>query len=195
MKLIAGTLLQEARSKGGLSQQELANRCGVSKSQVTRIELHQIQPSLPTLFRLLAAANQDLEIRAVTKDGKLTASQIAEQVFKELASGDEERAFRTCIALMDELSTVTPARLSELVDEVPVRCSDDRYNALIASIVEHFCSLAKIEVPLWTNDPKRFCSPWYASDIAGLESIAVHETPPAFARHGISILASELSRV
>jgi transcriptional regulator with XRE-family HTH domain len=63
---LAGNLLKSARLKRGLSQRELARRAGVPQAMVARIEGHHQQPTLPTLYRLLAAA--DLELRTRLED-------------------------------------------------------------------------------------------------------------------------------
>lgn len=58
----AGSLLQIARLKSGLSQRELASLAGVPHAMIARIETGRQQPSFPTLAKLLAAAG--FEVRA-----------------------------------------------------------------------------------------------------------------------------------
>lgn len=62
---IAGDLLREARANAGVSQAQLALRAGVPRSTVERIEAGSRQPSLPTLYRLLAALELSIEPRLV----------------------------------------------------------------------------------------------------------------------------------
>lgn len=60
---LAGNLLRLARAKRGWTQRQLAEAAGVAHSTVARIESGTSQPTLPTLTRLLAAADLDLRTR------------------------------------------------------------------------------------------------------------------------------------
>jgi len=60
MPPLPGFLLRTARTRGGLSQRELARRAGSVQSVVARIERGQVSPSWDTLSRLLAAAGFEL---------------------------------------------------------------------------------------------------------------------------------------
>lgn len=53
---VAGLLIGRARRRAGLTQQELADAAGLTQSVVSAYETGRRQPTLPTLFRLLAAA-------------------------------------------------------------------------------------------------------------------------------------------
>ena len=63
---LAGNLVVSARARRGLSQRDLAGRAGVPQAMIARIETHRQQPTLPTLFRLLAGA--DLQLRTRLED-------------------------------------------------------------------------------------------------------------------------------
>ena len=63
MQAAAGNLLRLARVQRGWSRQQLAVAAGVPASTVGRIESGQRQPSMLTLYRLLAAADFDLRVR------------------------------------------------------------------------------------------------------------------------------------
>ena len=58
-----GTLLREARSRAGLTQQQLASRAGVTQSVISAYESGHRQPALSTLTALVDAAGFDLEVR------------------------------------------------------------------------------------------------------------------------------------
>ncbi|MBK8701924.1 MAG: helix-turn-helix transcriptional regulator [Saprospiraceae bacterium] len=47
-----GVLLQELRTKEGLTQEELANRCGTTKSYISRIENNASDIRLSTIMRI-----------------------------------------------------------------------------------------------------------------------------------------------
>lgn len=48
-----GVLLEEARIKLGMTQQELADKCGTSKSYISRIENNSSDIRLSTLMRII----------------------------------------------------------------------------------------------------------------------------------------------
>lgn len=58
----AGDLLREARTRAGLSQQELGRRAGVAQSVISVYEAGRRHPSLSTLRRLIGAAGFDLSV-------------------------------------------------------------------------------------------------------------------------------------
>jgi transcriptional regulator with XRE-family HTH domain len=60
LRSTAASILALARLKAGLSQQQLAQRAGVSATMISAYERDLRQPTLPTLERLLAAAGFEL---------------------------------------------------------------------------------------------------------------------------------------
>lgn len=48
-----GVLLEEARMKMGLTQEELANKCGTNKSYISRIENNAADIRLSTLMKII----------------------------------------------------------------------------------------------------------------------------------------------
>jgi transcriptional regulator with XRE-family HTH domain len=61
-------LLRLARTEKGLSQRALAAAAEVPHSTVARIESGSMQPTLPRLYRLLAAADLEPRIRLEAYD-------------------------------------------------------------------------------------------------------------------------------
>ena len=64
----AGNLLLLARQQAGLSQRELAERAGVTQSEVARIESGNREPSIPTIQRILAGAELELRFHLMPLD-------------------------------------------------------------------------------------------------------------------------------
>jgi transcriptional regulator with XRE-family HTH domain len=64
----ASTFLQLARLEAGLSQRELAERAGVTQSEIARIESGKREPSIPTLQKILAGAGQELRFELAKLD-------------------------------------------------------------------------------------------------------------------------------
>lgn len=65
---VAASLLKLARSESGLSQRTLAKSAAVPHSTVARIESGAMQPTLPLLYRILAAADLEPRIRLEAYD-------------------------------------------------------------------------------------------------------------------------------
>ena len=57
-----GRFLVELRRRHGLSQQELAQRTGMTQANISRIERDKVSPTLMTLERLLAAMGETLRL-------------------------------------------------------------------------------------------------------------------------------------
>ena len=85
LSLWASSLLQQARIITGLSQRGLAAAAGVPRSTVVRIEAGTMQPTLPTLQRILIAAGQEMRIRLEPYDDH-------DDVLDNLAALDPDRA-------------------------------------------------------------------------------------------------------
>ena len=73
--------LIEARTKSGLSQEEIASRMGTSQSAIARLESGNSLPSMRTLSRYAKATNCELSIRlqpikkAILQSSKAGASR------------------------------------------------------------------------------------------------------------------------
>jgi transcriptional regulator with XRE-family HTH domain len=74
----SGALLQEARLRAGLTQQQLAERTGRDRAVIARWEQEVVAPSLETLMDLLRACEFDLELVLVPyvtdRNERLTAN-------------------------------------------------------------------------------------------------------------------------
>ena len=63
----AHRLVQEAREKASLTQQELAHRAGTSQSAIAKLERGATNPTLGTLARCAEAAGFDLLVELVPR--------------------------------------------------------------------------------------------------------------------------------
>jgi len=72
---VAADLIRLARTKAGLTQDELALRAGVAQSLVSAYETRRRQPTMPTLLRLLEAAGFDLRMRLEAPDVQASAAE------------------------------------------------------------------------------------------------------------------------
>jgi len=58
----SGIVLHQARKEAKITQSELANRAGTTKSYISRIENGAISPSVGAFYRLIAALGMRIEI-------------------------------------------------------------------------------------------------------------------------------------
>ena len=65
---VAGALILDARTQAGLTQTELGRRAGTVQSAIAAYETGKRQPTMPTLYRILAAAGFDLRARLAPHD-------------------------------------------------------------------------------------------------------------------------------
>lgn len=72
-------LLLEARKEAGLTQEELANRLGVDKGYISRIERGLTEPMVSTFYKLAAALGFRVDLVPVDRP-ETAASQKAEGV-------------------------------------------------------------------------------------------------------------------
>ncbi|MGH9108931.1 MAG: helix-turn-helix domain-containing protein [Acidimicrobiales bacterium] len=63
----AGDVLRSARRRAGLTQLELARRCGTTQSVISAYESGARRPSLDTLSRLVGGTGIDLDLRLVRR--------------------------------------------------------------------------------------------------------------------------------
>ena len=190
----AGDLLKHSRAQAGLTQRALAEKAGVSNSEVARIETYRVQPSIPVLGRLLDAIGLGVELSGEYIDNRASAKGIAESIKAEVAANNDQRAFLTWLVLLDDLSAVAPVRLLELVREPAPPTGDSRYDALIAGLVEYVCQAKAVDIPVWVDEPWRATEEWYVSGIPGLYGFEREESPPPFAKRGVYLLERSLSR-
>jgi len=68
---VAGELIAQIRSAAGLSQAELARRCGMQRSVLSAYEHGRRQPSVAALARIARAAGMELEISPLSDEAAL----------------------------------------------------------------------------------------------------------------------------
>jgi transcriptional regulator with XRE-family HTH domain len=68
---VAGELIAQIRHTAGLSQAELARRCGVQRSVLSAYEHGRRQPSVAALARIARAAGMELEISPLSDKAAL----------------------------------------------------------------------------------------------------------------------------
>jgi transcriptional regulator with XRE-family HTH domain len=192
---VAGELLRDSRVKAGLSQREVSKRSGIAQSHIARIERGSLQPSIPTLGKLLDAIDVGISFVVHSVDHRTSASAASARISDALQEYGEERALREWLVLLDDLSAVDAGRFSELVAEAPRLIGDRRWDALVAATVEYVADLKCVAPARWVEEEGRHCHEWYFSGIRALEDMERAESPVAFVRHGVYLSRLDLDRV
>jgi hypothetical protein len=78
---------------------------------------------------------------------------------------------------------------------VPFNKKNDRFDAIVASMVEYLCAELELEPPQWIVDIPGCKEPWFVSGIENLKAIALAESPIYFRRRKIFVLENFLDRV
>lgn len=60
-----GALIREARKRAGLTQTEMAERCGTTQAAISRLERDRVSPNVATLEQMLRAVGERLELSAI----------------------------------------------------------------------------------------------------------------------------------
>jgi len=190
MTQVAAPLVRSARRASGLSQRALAERALVSGSAVADVERSAHDPVSGSLERLLEAAGHRLCTLPTTST---PVAEWADFIYRELRSARRSHAvaFRALIGLSDELAAATTPLRVALCVAVPAPCGDQRYDAAIAGLVEHYLNQDRLPVPDWVYQQERILEePWQASPYADRSEI-----PKALARHGVWLADADLASV
>ena len=89
----------------------------------------------------------------------------------------------------------TGGDVTHLVIEEPVPLPDVRHDAYLAALAEHTAIHHGQPIPRWALSPERSCEPWwFPNDVRAFDATALAQSPLAFRRRGIFILAGALER-
>jgi transcriptional regulator with XRE-family HTH domain len=80
----AARAIRSAREAAGLSKRELARRAGTSPAAIVAYESGAREPTLPTLARLLAAANARVDLRVAPARDLPDAATLARRLAQVL---------------------------------------------------------------------------------------------------------------
>lgn len=177
-------LIRTNRMRARLSQRELARRAGTSPATLSRYESGQIDPTIGTLNRIVAACARPR--RRWPSLASLGPVMGAEE--------DDRTVWRLVGEFLDDSRTSDDDELLRSVMQPPLPTASSRTDALLAAIAEHICVERKLAPPPWTQIPVESVPWWF---VAGSRFVkrALIESPISFARRGIFITAGALERV
>ena len=113
-----------------------------------------------------------------------------------LEDQDTASAFRCVVQMLDDLGRVDPESGEALIQNEPDTTGDQRWDALLAGVVERACHRNSLPIPAWTTDPSRFLRRWwFFVPSPSLAASAFAEAPAALANRGVFLHASSLESV
>jgi hypothetical protein len=122
-----------------------------------------------------------------------TAAAAAETSRRFVFLDNRDAAFRVALQLAHDLSEADPALRVALCVAPPASTGDERFDSLIAGVVDHLLSSDGLPVPTWVQeDSRRLSEPWDIEPVPSLQAAARSRTPEAFIRHGVYLDQDEL---
>jgi hypothetical protein len=119
--------------------------------------------------------------------------ELAEEMADCLAKGDSSAATRLAFRFLERYDRSNWETRRSITAEVPLTTGSDRYDALLAGIVEFACASHGVVAPLWVNDDAFFLSQWwFVSGIASLHADAFVHSPISLARRGVFVTQGAL---
>jgi transcriptional regulator with XRE-family HTH domain len=185
----AATLLRSARRSAHLTQRDLADRAGVPQPAIADVESTKRDTKVQTLGTLLRATGQRLAALPTTSR---TVAETADAIYLALRRRDDDRAYREVLQLNDDLRRSSPDVRVALSVLTPPPTSSQRYDALLAALVEYHLKTGPR--PSWLHEPYRsLAERWYVNDNPYLHESSIAASPKEFARRNIALAESELA--
>lgn len=185
----AAILVRAARLAAGLTQSGVAARSHIAQPNISRLEAGSQGTSTETVERVVRACGFRL---AVLPGVGLDVIGAADAVRSALVQGDEDRAYRVVIQLADDLESLHGAERVAACVAPPVPSGDERFDALIAGVVETRLDAEALPHPVWLRCMTPLATPWWVDHYtAGLDWVE-EATPPPLRRRGVFIDAAEL---
>jgi transcriptional regulator with XRE-family HTH domain len=186
----AGILLSAARHNQGVSTRTLAALAGASQPGIDAVERGHKDASTARLARLLTVLGYQLTVLPTRLSAAWRAS---DEIRHFLANQDPVGALRVIWQLAADLNAAEPPLRVALCVTPPPSTGDQRYDALIAAVVDHELTRDHLPRPRWLDEPWRTLdTPWDLEPVASLRPEARDATPPAIAARGIYLDAAEL---
>lgn len=195
---VAGDLVRSARAQKQLTQRSLATAAGVPQSTIARIESGHMQPSLPLLYRVLAAAGarpRTVLERIDTVDPGLRPSY-RPMTLIDLAghlnkADDDQLRWRLIAEFLEEYSHEPVDERAELVRAEPPTTGDERWDVFLAALAEHLAARDGRGVGTWAAR-RRLDVFWFPFNTPAARVDALVHAPASFRSRGIFVAPQEL---
>lgn len=122
-----------------------------------------------------------------------SVGELAEEITTCLAKGDSSAATRLAFRFLERYDKSDWETRRRITNEPPLTTGSDRYDALLAGIVEFACASHDVVAPSWVNEELFFLSEWwFVSGVASLHADALVHSPISLARRGVFVTQGAL---
>lgn len=122
-----------------------------------------------------------------------SVNDVGEEVAECLAKGDPSSAIRLAFRFLERYDKSDWETRARITAEPPLTTGSDRYDALLAGIVEYACASHGVVAPSWVNAERYFLSKWwFVSGLASLHADALVHSPISLARRGVFVTQGAL---
>ncbi|MGI8648225.1 MAG: hypothetical protein ACR2JX_08385 [Mycobacteriales bacterium] len=133
---------------------------------------------------------------------KMSARVAAAEAARMLRDGAELKDIwrHTVTQLLDDYQSIARhdgvMQAARLFVDVPEAAGDLRVDAAFHALAEHLARRDGWQPPAWSGDLSRTAMPWwFVSDLTGMHSRALRESPLSFRKRGVFITTDALERV
>ena len=188
---VAG-LIRGARREAGLSLRELADRSGLAVSTIHRAERGELQPTVATLDRIVAAAGRRLVVELPSHSaGSVLGLGLA--IRSDLESGDHSMVVRRAAELVARFDRSADAEKELILDAEPPATGSREWDAFLAGLTEWLAVRGGVAVPGWPAGPERFLDHgWWITSMTSLRAWEYAGTPVSLQRRGVFIHRASL---
>lgn len=122
-----------------------------------------------------------------------SVSEVGEEISACLAKGDSNSAIRLAFRFLERYDKSDWETRRRITFEPPMSTGNDRFDALLAGIVEYACASHGLVAPSWVEAENYFLNVWWF--VSGMESLhanALVHSPISLARRGIFVTQGAL---
>jgi hypothetical protein len=150
------------------------------------------------LFNGLTTDERPADVREEPYDGtmpwkEISVRELAEEIAACLAKGDSSAATRLAFRFIERYDRSDWETRVLITAEPPQTTGSDRYDALVAGMVEFACASHGVVAPSWVNNESFFLSEWwFVSGVSSLHADALVHSPISLARRGVFVTQGAL---
>jgi hypothetical protein len=120
--------------------------------------------------------------------------EVAREVEQCLMKSDTSAAFRVVARFLEFYDKADWPTRERMVEPVPASTGSDRYDAMLAGIVEYACATHRVLAPAWVDEPRFFLNEfWFVSGMQSLHADAIVHSPISFKRRGVFLTQGALN--
>lgn len=186
--LTPAELTVRLRKNADLTQAQLAERAGCTRSTIARIEAGRMDPTVTMLSRIASAAGHTLAISTTRGNDPSTLRSIAS------ASLDIDNVDWTVLRGLIDRIVLHDEAASVAVTDPPPRTGDPALDNLMAAVAEKIADDRHIRRPAWTRTVPALTEPWEPPGTPRMRALEKATAPQQFVARNLFLGAANLWR-